>query len=95
MLAEVVAVFLTGPATSISGFQNALPVVRWVGLVYLIVLASALLRFTWKSALNVFLAITAVVLGLLLGPLGGLIPLAVLTTRHRQRSSTEVAGVFE
>jgi hypothetical protein len=51
--------------------------------------------FTWKSTLNVFMAITAVLVGLLLGPLGGLIPLAVLTTRHRQKSSKQVAGVFE
>jgi hypothetical protein len=64
-------------------------------VVSFILLATALLRARCRSALNVFLAFAAVLLGVVLGPPGGLIPLAVLTTRVREKAPKEVASVFE
>jgi hypothetical protein len=82
---------LSGVATIIF----SLVVILGVNVVCFIRLATALLRTRPRSALNVFLAFAAVLLGMLLGPPGGLIPLAVLTTRDREKSSKEVANVFE
>ena len=68
---------------------------------YHIVLAVALLWRRSKAALNIFLALLAVLLSAFLGPpaflrpLAGLIPLTVLTTRPIQKSPAEVGEVFK
>ena len=62
---------------------------------YHVVLAVALLWRRSKAVLNIFLALLAVLLSVALGPLGGLIPLAVLTTRPIQKSPAEIGEVFE
>jgi hypothetical protein len=96
MLGGLAGLIFTPASTSFSeGFQRAFPVGQWVALVYPILPATALLWSRWKSALNVFLALAAVLLGLLLGSLVALIPLAVLTTRPRDKTSKDVAGVFD
>jgi hypothetical protein len=45
--------------------------------------------------LNIFLALTAVLISVFFGSVGGLILLAVLTTRPTQKSRAETAQVFD
>jgi hypothetical protein len=96
MLGGISAAIFTPKATTLSeAWQQATPIGWWVSRFFPILPASALLWSRWKSALSVFLALVAVALGLVLGSLGGLIPLAVLTTRRGPKSSKQIAGVFE
>jgi hypothetical protein len=71
----------TGASSFYEGFERGSEAGWLVSTFYTAALAVVLLRSRWKSALNVFLALAGVTLGLLVGSLGGLIPLAVLTTR--------------
>ena len=77
------AIFFTRPTTPL--FDRIPQVAWWFAVVYVILLATALLWSRRKSALNVFLALVAVLLSLLFAAPGGLIPLAVLTTRPREK----------
>ena len=73
----------------------ALPA-QFVAIPYDIVLAVALLWRRSKAMPNIFLALLAVLLSPFFGPLGGLIPLAVLTTRPTiQKSPAVISEVFE
>ena len=83
-------------ATSISeAVQKVLPIGIGTIVVCHIALGVALLWPRGKTALNIFLVIAAVVMSFLVGALGGLIPLAVLTTRPLQKSRGEIRKVFE
>jgi hypothetical protein len=85
-------IFVPGPA---EGAQRGIPVGQWVIIAYDLVLAVALLWTRWRSAVNILLALVGLLLAVLLGALGGLIPLAVLTTRPSYKSPGEIGQVFE
>ena len=71
LLGGVAGIIFAPAATSFSeGFQNGFQVGWWFNIVYLTPLATALLWSRRKSALNVFLALAAVLLGLLFAGLG-------------------------
>jgi hypothetical protein len=89
------AIAANGTTTFAEGMQRGMLISRYFVIPYHIVVAVALLWSRWKSVLNIFLALFAILLSTLLGALGGLIPLAVLTTRPRQKSSEEIGAVFK
>ena len=83
-------------ATSVSdAIQKILPLGIATIAVYHLALGVALLWSRGKTPLNIFLVIAAVLVSFLVGALGGLIPLAVLTTRPLQKSRAEIGKVFE
>jgi hypothetical protein len=75
-------IFGRGSATTFSeGYQSGQLPGQIFGVVYVVFLGGLLLWKRQKGALNIGLYILGVVLSLFIGMLGGLIPLAVLTTR--------------
>jgi hypothetical protein len=95
ILAIGIASFAQGAPTDdelryLSGFFGKVTII-----LYQIVLAVALLRRRSKAVLNILLALLAVLLSVALGPLGGLIPVAVLTTRPIQKLPAEIGEVFK
>jgi hypothetical protein len=93
--AIVGAIVGMGAASFAEGVQRGARASLFFIIPYHILLALALLWSRWKSVLNIFLALLAILLSVFLGALGGLIPLAVLTTRPRQKSRKEIGEVFE
>jgi len=93
--AIVGALLAAGRAPVVQTFNGAFLIGQIIIIPYHVILAVALLWSRRKSALNVLLAIVGVLLSALLGALGGLIPLAVLTTRPSYRSRKEIGEVFE
>jgi hypothetical protein len=89
------AIFATGAASFAEGAQRGILAGRFINPTYHMILAVALLWTRWwKAVLNIFLALAAVLLSVFFGSLGGLIPLAVLTTRPRHKSRKEIGEVF-
>ena len=75
-------IFGRGSATTFSeGYQSGQLPGQIFGVVYVVFLGGLLLWKRQKGALNIGLYILGVALSLFIGMLGGLIPLAVLTTR--------------
>jgi hypothetical protein len=96
LVGGIVATLFVGAATSFTdGLQKGAVVGRFIIVPYHVVLAVALLWSRWRAVVNIFLALGAIVLSIFLGVLGGLSPLAVLTTRPSQKSHTEIGQVFE
>ena len=88
-------IFAPGATTFAEGVQGGLVIGRLVNPLYHIVLAAALLWSRWRAVLNIFLALAAVLISVFIGAVGGLILLAVLTTRPRHKSRAEMAQVFD
>jgi hypothetical protein len=82
-------------ATGTGSFTQGIRAGAIIIIPYHIVLAVALLWTRWRSVLNIVLAILAILISLFLGALGGLIPLAVLTTRPSRISAKEIGEVFK
>jgi Mn2+/Fe2+ NRAMP family transporter len=83
-----------GSTSFTEGFQRGVPAGQIVIIPYHIILGILLLWNRPKGAANILLALAGVVLSVLLGALGGLVPLAVLTTR-RSNNSPNTTGFFE
>jgi ABC-type Fe3+-siderophore transport system permease subunit len=82
VLVEVGRIAVTGAAASFwEGFNRGHPAGQIVGIFYVVLLAVLLLWRRPKDAPNTLLAIAGVALDAFFGTLGGLLPLAVLTTR--------------
>jgi hypothetical protein len=88
-------IFARGATSMSEAMQKFLPLGMATIVVYHIALGVALLWSREKTAFNVSLVIAAVVVSFPLGAAGGLIALAVLTTRPLQKSRAEIGEVFE
>ena len=84
-----------GSTSFAEGFQRGLLAGQLLIIPYHIILGILLLWNRPKGPINILLALGAVVLSVLLGALGGLIPLAVLTTRRSKKNVLEMSQVFE
>ena len=87
------AIWSTGSASFSEAFERAMPIGQLIAVPYHIILGILLLWSRSKGVANIGLVLASVLLSALLGALGGLIPLAVLTTRPSYPG--DVSGVFE
>ena len=99
MLLGGIAGFITHVvATSTSfgeGFRRGISVGQIVIIPYTIGLGILLVWNRPKNAVNILLVVSGAALSILLGALGGLIPLAVLTSRPSHEAHSKAAAVFE
>jgi hypothetical protein len=91
-------IFAPGATSFTEGFQGGVQVGKIVVIPYHIILGILLLWDRHEGMANILLALAGVVLSMLLGVFGGLIPLAVLTTRpgtgdQRTESGSALATV--
>jgi hypothetical protein len=82
-----------GSTSFTEGFQRGLPAGQLAVIPYHIILGILLLWNRPKGAVNILLALGGVALSVLLGALGGLIPLAALTTRRSKKSGADVESL--
>jgi uncharacterized membrane protein len=79
--AAFVAATAEGAATPEEGFAAAVPVVQMLSVTYVALLGLLTIRQREKDFPNLTLLFGAIAIGLVFGMLGGLVPVAYMTTR--------------
>jgi hypothetical protein len=81
VVSGVTTAFFSQPGDYATGFKQGIGIGAKVSLLFDLVIGIALIASREKNLLNIFLLLLSVCLALVAGALGGLIPLAFLTTR--------------